>query len=46
MRERERKERNRDRMDDKDIKQEGQNLKTKGWEKKNVIFFCFLELLV
>jgi hypothetical protein len=48
MRKRERKERKGDRMDDKDMKQEGQNGKRKGWgiEREKLFFFCFLELLV
>jgi hypothetical protein len=47
MRKRERKERKGDRMDDKDMKQEGQNGKRKGWGIEREKFcFCFLELLV
>jgi hypothetical protein len=41
MTKRERKERKGDRMDDKDIEQEGQNGKRKGWGIEREKFFIF-----
>jgi hypothetical protein len=42
MTKRERKERKGDRMDDKDIEQEGQNGKRKGWGIEREKFFIFI----